>query len=62
MEEANVLFTIAATMHTEPRWQGLKKCTLSTLAVTHGPPATDLAANPAQISIQLKTWNQTGKK
>ena len=47
--------TMAATMQTEPRWQGLRKCTLSTLAVTQGPPATDFAASPAQMSIQLST-------
>ena len=56
MEEAKVRLTMAATMHTEPMWQGLKKWTLSTLAVTQGPPATDFAASPAQMSIQLNTW------
>ena len=52
--------TMAATMQTEPRWQGLRKCTLSTLAVTQGPPATDFAASPAQMSIQLSTLQLGG--
>jgi len=59
IDDANVRLTIAATMQTEPEWQGLRKCTLSTLAVTQGPPATDFAANPAQTSIQLKTCSVT---
>jgi len=55
MDDAKVRLTMAATMQTDPEWQGLRKWTLSTLAVTHGPPATDFAANPAQMSIQLNT-------
>ena len=49
--------TIAAMMATEPWWQGRRKCTVSTEAVTTGPRATVLAARPAQMSIQLSTWN-----
>lgn len=55
MEDAKVRLTMAATMATDPRWHGLRKCTESTLAVTQGPPATDFAARPAQMSIQLST-------
>ncbi len=42
-------------MATEPWWQGRRKCTVSTDAVTTGPRATVLAARPAQMSIQLST-------
>ncbi len=56
IDEAKVRLTMAATMQTDPRWHGRRKCTESTLAVTQGPPATDFAASPAQMSIQLNTW------
>lgn len=36
-------------------WQGRRKCTASTEAVTQGPRANVLAASPAQMSIQLST-------
>lgn len=55
MEDWKARLTCAATMATEPRRQGRRKCTLSTLAVTTGPRATTLAASPAQMSIQLST-------
>ncbi len=55
MEELKVRLTVAAMMATEPTRTGRRKCTASTLAVTHGPPATLFAASPAQMSIQLST-------
>ena len=55
MDDWNVRLTMAATIATLPRRQGLRKCTVSTLAVTTGPRATVLAARPAQMSIQLST-------
>ena len=55
MEEWKTRLTMAAMMATEPWWQGRRKCTVSTEAVTTGPRATVLAARPAQMSIQLST-------
>ena len=59
MDELKVRLTVAAMMATEPTRTGRRKCTASTLAVTHGPPATLFAASPAQMSIQLSTCRKS---
>ena len=58
MEDWKTRLTMAAMMATEPWWQGRRKCTVSTEAVTTGPRATVLAARPAQMSIQLSTCRE----
>lgn len=47
--------TMAAMMTTDPSLHGCRKCTASTVAVTHGPRASVLALMPAHRSIQLST-------
>ena len=61
MEEWKTRLTMAAMMATEPWWQGRRKCTVSTEAVTTGPRATVLAARPAQMSIQLSTCSTSSQ-